>query len=370
MANLQKSAVQLTRELLAFNTINPPGNEQACAYFVGKILEDAGFKVETYEFADGRTNLIAHVNLQKDSLPICFTGHLDVVPLGTQEWQKDPFGGEIENGKIYGRGSSDMKSGIAAIVLAAARLASLKNSQAGIYLVITGGEETGCIGAKHLAQLPGMLHNVGALVVAEPTSNYPLIGHKGALWLECITKGVTAHGSTPEQGVNAIYKAAKAVSLLEQFSFNDSHPILGKPTLNVGTISGGININSVPDLARIKVDIRTIPGQINQELFDQLTNYLGSDIELRILQNENAIATHVNNAWVQEVFGIAREITKNEISAKAAPYFTDASVLTAAMGLPPTIILGPGEIDMAHKTDEFCRIKNTTKRKCDCNACQ
>lgn len=356
MKSPYKSALDLTRELLSFNTINPPGNERECAFFVGKTLEDAGFKVDYHEFAKNRTSLVARWNDPNDHPSICFTGHLDVVPLGAQKWKKDPFAGEIENGKIFGRGSSDMKSGIAAIVQAAVQLANSGEPKTGIILVITAGEETGCLGANHLAGISGVLPNVDALVGAEPTSNEPLIGHKGALWLEAVTRGITAHGSTPELGDNAIYKAAKAVTLLEDFQFDVSHPVLGKPTLNVGTISGGININSVPDLARFHIDIRTIPNQNNQAICSQLANYLGQDVNLQILQNENAVATDPQNQWVQDVFQIVQNVTGKTCSLKAAPYFTDASALTQAMGSPPTIILGPGEINMAHKTDEFCYV--------------
>ena len=118
----------------------------------------------------------------------------------------------------------------------------------GVLLVITAGEETGCTGADALVSERPPLGKVGALVVAEPTGNKPLVGHKGALWLEAETKGVTAHGSMPEKGVNAVYKAARAVAALQEFDFNVArHDVLGGATLNVGTIHGGLNINSVPD---------------------------------------------------------------------------------------------------------------------------
>ncbi len=116
-------AVQLTRELLKFNTINPPGAEQACAQHLGDILLRAGFTVDYAEFAPTRTSLVAKLGGRPDKRPLGFTGHIDTVPLGAAAWKADAFGASLEGGKLYGRGSSDMKSGVAAFVVAALRMA-------------------------------------------------------------------------------------------------------------------------------------------------------------------------------------------------------------------------------------------------------
>ena len=194
--------------------------------------------------------------------PLGFTGHIDTVPLGTAAWQADAFGASMEGGKLYGRGSSDMKSGVAAFVCAALRHAEMLKRGPGVTLVITADEECGCGGAAYLVKQGKLLGEVGALVIGEPTANYPLVGHKGALWLDVTTRGITAHGSMPERGDNAIYKAAAAIDKLRGFEFGGApHPLMGRATLNVGTVHGGLNINSVPDATVIGVDIRTIPGQ-------------------------------------------------------------------------------------------------------------
>ena len=128
-------------------------------------------------------------------------------------------------------------------------------------MAICAGEETGCEGSYHLAEI-GALGEAGAIVIAEPTSNYPILGHKGALWLKVETEGITSHGSMPEHGDNAIYKAARSVTKLEEFDFNVMpHELLGRSTLNVGTMQGGLNLNSVPDHAEFTIDIRTLPEQ-------------------------------------------------------------------------------------------------------------
>ncbi|MEO1520275.1 MAG: M20 family metallopeptidase [Cyanobacteria bacterium J06633_2] len=354
---ISTDSIDLTRDLLAFNTMNPPGQEQACARYLGSLLESVGFDVRCYEFAPQRTTIIARLNGTNNRFPLCFTGHIDTVPLGATAWNYDPFSGEIAGDKVYGRGSTDMKSGVAAMVAAAIQMARLRTLKTGLVLILTAGEETCCQGAYHLAGLDNALGEAGAVVVGEPTANYPWIGHKGAVRFEVRTKGITAHASMPEQGVNAVYKAAQAVLKLQEFDFQiNPHSILGKPTLNVGTISGGININSVPDDCVIGVDIRTIPGQSHKEIQQQLQTFLGGDVEITLLNEAQSIATSEDDEWIQSVFQIVEPYLNNKPVAKGATFFTDASVFTPALGNPPTIIFGPGEPEMAHKTDEFCHL--------------
>lgn len=347
--------LNLTRKLLSFNTINPPGLEQDCAEFIGKLLEEKGFLIRTHEFDKRRTNLIASVEGDGTKGPLCFTGHQDTVPLGTAPWERDPFAGELDGDRLYGRGASDMKGGLAAMVLAALRLAPHLPGKGGLKLVLTAGEEQGCIGAASLRSRGDTLGKAGALIVGEPTSNYPIVGHKGAMFLEARTRGVTAHGSMPDQGVNAIYKAARAILALERFEFGvRPHPVLGPPTLNVGTVQGGLNVNSVPDLAVIGIDIRSIPGLSHEEIVERIHALLGKEVELERKLDADSIWTDAEDSWVQEVFEILGPYLKDPPRERGVTYFTDGSELKQAFGNPPTLILGPGEAEMAHKTDEFC----------------
>lgn len=349
--------LQLTRKLLSFNTVNPPGEEKACAEYIAGLLSKSGFQIDLYNFSEKRTSLVARFPSNKGKKPICLTGHIDTVPLGGAEWYVDPFAGELADGKILGRGSSDMKSGVAAMVIAALKVTKKSSMMAGLTLVITAGEETGSQGAHYLTCQHNVLGDAGAVLVGEPTSNYPLIGHKGALWIRAHTTGVTAHGSMPDQGVNAIYKACNVLENLRHYDFNiPPHPYLGAPTINVGTIAGGININSVPDLATIGIDIRTIPEMTNKLLYQDLESYLGEDVRLERIMDVGAIASDPNDVWIKAVWEIAASFLDENPVQRGVAYFTDASALTPAFGNPPTIILGPGEPTMAHKTDEFCYI--------------
>lgn len=348
--------VELTRALLRYDTVNPTSPERPCALHLARLLEQGGFAVALHEFAPGRTSLVARIGSGNRS-PICFAGHIDTVPLGAAPWSRDPFGGEIDAGRLHGRGSSDMKSGVAAFVCAALEVARLAPG-ADLTVVVAAGEETGCEGSAHLARTAGALGTAGALVVGEPTGNAPLVGHKGALWLRARTRGVTAHGSMPERGVNAIYKAARAVARLEAWRFEvPPDPLLGSPTLNVGTIAGGLNVNSVPDEALIGIDVRTIPAQRNEEVRADLGRLLGSEVELSTLVDVGSLRTDAGHPWVREVFDLAAVRLGQRPEPGAAPYFTDASMLTPAYGNVPTVILGPGELPLAHQTDEYCLVR-------------
>jgi succinyl-diaminopimelate desuccinylase len=351
-------AIELSRQLVRMNTVNPPGAEEACARHIGKLLEDAGFQVRYHELAPGRSSLVANIGGSSDKAPLCFTGHIDTVPLGAAKWKMDPFAADTDAGRIYGRGISDMKSGVAAFVVSSLRLAERLPRTAGLELVITAGEETGCQGAFHLTQKSGALGRAGAVVVAEPSSNFPFVGHKGAYWMYARTRGVTAHGSMPEKGVNAVFKAARALAVLEKFRFsNPPHPLMGQATLNVGTIHGGLNINSVPDEAVMTLDIRTVPTVNHKKLREELQAQLGSEVELETILDLEAVYTEPDNAWMREVFDVMKPYVGGVPEARVATYFTDAAALNVAYRTPPTVILGPGEAQMAHQTDEYCVVE-------------
>lgn len=350
-------AVTLTKNLLALNTINPPGAEEACARHLGGLLEAAGFDVEYAAFAPGRTSVVARIGGHDDRPSLGFTGHMDTVPLGGVPWKRDAFGASLEGGRLYGRGASDMKSGVAAFVVAAIAQAERLRDSPGITLVLTADEECGCGGAAFLAQKTGLLGSVGALLVGEPTANYPLVGHKGALWLEARASGVTAHGSMPERGDNAIHKAAHAVRTLQDFDFGvEPHPLMGWPTLNIGTLHAGLNINSVPDRATIGIDIRTIPGQQHAGVRERLQRALGHAIEIAPIVDVEAIYSDPAAPWMQQVFGIAQAHLGERPQPRTATYFTDAAVLNAVYRDVPICVLGPGEPQLAHQTDEYCLV--------------
>ena len=350
----------LTRDLLRFNTINPPGLERDCAQHLGKLLKAAGFAVKYHEFADARTSLVATIGGGQEKPPICFTGHIDIVPLGVATWSRDPFNGESDGDRLYGRGSTDMKSGIAAFVIAAIRLAPYLKNAAGVTLVLTASEEVGCEGAKYLAQ-EKLLDRAGAIVVAEPTANYPYIGHKGLIWVEIETKGKTAHASMPEQGENAILKMGKVIDALEKFDWQhhcgiDCHPVMGKPTMNIATVHGGLNTNSVPDSAKLTVDMRTVPGIDHAYLCHSIEQLIGPLGTLRKIVETPPLYSEPDE-WIESVFEVAAPFIDGRPTPKTIMFSTDGADLKRGYGgTIPTVIIGPGQPELAHQTDEWCSI--------------
>jgi succinyl-diaminopimelate desuccinylase len=350
-------AIALTRSLLRFDTVNPPGRERDCARYAGGLLEEWGYRVDYHEYADSRTSVIARAGGSDASAPLCLTGHLDVVPVGSRAWTHDPFSGETAGDRLYGRGASDMKAGVAAILLAARAMAQRLAGTPGVVIVLTAAEEGGCIGSRHLSEQRKLLGRAGAMVVGEPTSNYPLVGHKGSVKFHARFKGVSAHGSMPHLGVNAIYKAARALGRLEAFDFGvPAHPVMGKPTLNVGTIEGGNTVNAVPDSADVGVDIRTVPGMDHAVLLESLQSLM-AEAELDVFSNLGPVWTEPDEEWVQRVFEICKPYVEDRLEARTAPYMTDAANLLKVYAGAPTVVLGPGEAAMAHQTDEYCSME-------------
>ena len=353
IAMADQDAISLTKSLLRFDTVNPPGRERDCAKYAGAMLEEWGFAVQYHEYSDSRTSVVARAGGNEKKPPLCLTGHLDVVPLGARAWTKDPFSGETDGDKLYGRGASDMKAGVAAILLAARAYGKKLAGTPGVVIVLTAAEEGGCIGSAQLAKTK-LLGSAGAMIVGEPTSNYPLVGHKGSVKFHARFKGVSAHGSMPELGVNAIYKAAKALAKLEAFDFGvKAHAVMGKPTLNVGTIEGGNTVNAVPDAASIGVDIRTVPGMDHEGLLEKLKKGALQEAQLDVFSNLKPVWTAPDQEWVQRVFEICKPYLSEPATARTAPYMTDAANLLKVYAGAPTVVLGPGEAAMAHQTDEY-----------------
>ena len=352
---IYEDVILLTRKLISFNTVNPEGNEENIARFVGKLLMDNGFAIGFNQLAVNRLTLIAEKGLSTISPPIVLTGHFDTVPLGEKQWVEDPFSGTIKEGKIFGRGTSDMKGGLAAMIIASIEAFKDSAPKGGVRLIFTAAEEPGCHGAKHLADTGYNLGSASAIIVGEPTSNIPAIGHKGALYLKLSASGKTAHSSMPELGVNAIYKAARAITTIENFRFGaDPDQLHGYPTINVGLINGGKNINSVPDYAEFTIDIRSTTKIKHSEILKRIGDELGNEITIEKLVDLPPVSSSEDFPFVQIVYSVCDIDRGKGFIRKSLPYMTDGAVLQELYGGVPTVILGPGEAVMAHQTDEFC----------------
>lgn len=347
--------VSLTRRLVAFDTVNPPGQERACLEDLAGILEDGGFEVTMLPFGEGRGNLVARRG-RGDAAPLCFTGHLDTVPLGDADWSCDPFAGEIRDGRIMGRGTSDMKAGVAAFVTACLAEAENLDKGPGVVLALTSAEETGAEGAFDMVR-QGQPGAISGLIVAEPTANRVKIGHKGAFWLRAQVDGVTAHGSMPELGVNAILRAVEAISRIQGLTIGpETGAALGAPTLNIGRIEGGLNINSVPDHCEFLIDLRSNEKMRHAEVLTLLRRTLADQVDIEVLTDLPSVYTDPADPFVAAVCEVTGRITGDRAAPGATSYFTDAAAFCDVADPPACVILGPGNADMAHRTDEYCEV--------------
>lgn len=354
--------VSLTRKLVSFNTVNPPGNEEDIARFAGNLLSDHGFSVEYLPYAKNRVQLVAEKGVGPLSRPLVFTGHFDTVPPGNMPWKKDPFTGGVYDKRIWGLGTSDMKGALASIMIAAIEAGKGKTLSNGIRLIFTADEEPGCRGALQYARSFRGSQKAGAIIVGEPTSNLPVTAHKGAIYLKAEYRGKTAHSSMPEKGINAVYKAAGAVCRLSQLDFGtEADPLLGYPTLNIGKFTGGRNINSVPDHAEFTIDIRTTSGKDHGKILELVKNTLGKDAAVEKLVDIEPLHTASEDPFIRLVYDICGVDPGNPDFPMALPYLTDGAVLQQFYNNAPTVILGPGEPEQAHRADEHCHLEKLTE---------
>lgn len=358
-------AVRLLADLVRLPTLNPPGIEKPGAELLVKELESRGFRPELREVAPNRANVVARLTGTGEAPALLFNGHIDVVPPGAIAWKHEPFGAQIEDGKMYGRGSADMKSGLAAMLIAMDALArSGRKLKGDLVFSAVCDEEIGVTGSVALVE-DGVLDGVGAVVIGEPTGFNAYIAQKGTFWIELETYGKTAHGSMPHMGRNAIIDMQALLSEVLAIPLREGpDPSLGRTTLNVGTIHGGVGPNVVPDSCRASLDFR-LPAGISQEsMMEELAAAVrraqarlpGLQADIRNTGSRQSAATSPTNAIVAAAIAACRNVLGREIAPAPTPgYATDASALCSDPPVP-FVIIGPGRQELAHKPDEYVEL--------------
>jgi succinyl-diaminopimelate desuccinylase len=282
---------------------------------------------------------------------------MDTVPAGEAPWEFPPFSGTLHDGKIYGRGAADMKSGLAAMAETAAILAQSGVGLSGDLIVAFTYDEThGLRGAKRLVE-GGYLEGAGAVLVSEPSTLDVLIAEKGALWLTCQAKGKTAHTSMPELGENAILEMVHFLHRVEE-SLDlsvDPHPLLGKPTFTVGTISGGVTINVIPDRCQATVDIRLLPGMDYEKVLRQISGLGGDRVEVELLDWKEPVVTDAQTKIVDISLQAVEDVTGLPRRPKGVAYYTDGSVIANRLQIP-MVIIGPADTGETHQPNEHVEV--------------
>ena len=358
-------------ELLAdlVRTPSHPGvsrQEEAVVQVLARWLGDRGLEVELSEVAPGRPNLIARTGRPGTGRRLLLCGHTDTVPPNQGDARAD-LAAEVHDGRMHGRGTVDMKGGVAAMAAALAGLHASKTLEAGeVILAAVVDEEMESLGAEYLAR-SGLGADGG--IVPEPTGNRVALGHRGLEWLELDFMGRASHGGAPEQGINAIAAAARFITLAQErlpsrFEAR-THPLLGPPTLNFGTIRGGDQPSTVAAFCRVAADRRTVPGETFETVVAELRELLerveaeipGLRTEVRRMPGGMATMEHLpaiipaDHAVAKAARAACERVRGRPESDLAFPAWTDASLLFNFGGIP-CVILGPGDLALAHTPRE------------------
>ena len=355
----------LLQQLIRIPSVNPDNetpdqagvtHEQAMADFLADYLTDLGATVTLEEIQPRRPNLIARF-APLDGRPRILLGpHLDTV--GVRNMTIAPFSGEIRDGKIWGRGASDTKGPMAAMIAGlTANKRILADLPVAVDFVAFMGEEASQHGSQHFAKNHAQDYQFA--IVGEPTSLHVVHTTKGSLWATLTADGISAHASQPHLGDNAILKLSRALlhlqETLEPRLASHTHPILGPSTMNIGLIQGGTAPNIVPNLATAQIDIRQTPDLHSAggalQLLRETIAELRLPLQIQYAHENPPMETDPADPYIEKLLA-----TDPRSQLVGAPWFSDAAHLSAA-GLP-SICLGPGSIDQAHTKDEFLSLED------------
>jgi acetylornithine deacetylase/succinyl-diaminopimelate desuccinylase-like protein len=351
--------VALTRALVAIPSVNPvlaPGGtgEADVAAACARWLGGWGLEARVVEVMHGRHNVVA--TLKGDGPTLLLNGHLDTV--GVDGMSIDPFGGGLSEGRVWGRGSCDMKAGVAALLAVAARLAR-SGPRPNLVVALTADEEHASVGMDALVR-SGV--RAGMAVVCEPTSLAVMPAHKGFVWIEARFRGVAAHGSRPEHGVDAIRHAALYLAALDdharELSARPAHELLGHGSFHAGTIHGGAAESVYPEQCRLLMERRTLPGEslasvmapFGRVLDDVSARERGVSGTLKVTLERPGTEVPVESALVRGLIR-AGAAHGRETPVEGMTAWVDAAFLNES-GIP-AVCYGPGDIAQAHTADEW-----------------
>ena len=356
-------AAALTRALVRTDSRSPhlapdAAGEAAVARLLAETLRAWDMECEIRDAAPGRPNVIARVG-PRDGRTLLFNGHLDTV--GVEGMVHPPYGEERE-GRLYGRGSADMKGGVAAMCAAAARAAATGDLRSRIIVAAVADEEWASIGTRALVEQG--LRADGA-IVTEPTRLAIMPAHRGFAWMELVVHGRAAHGSRYDIGVDAIRLAALVLAELDRFEREElvarTHPLLGHASLHASLIEGGIGMSTYPDRCAVRIERRTLPGETERDAMDELRRAcevvrarrpeLRTEVRLELAQGPSDVAT---DAPVVRALGRALAGARLAPRIEGMSAWTDAALLNDA-GIP-AVCFGPGDISLAHAAEEWIEI--------------
>jgi succinyl-diaminopimelate desuccinylase len=367
--------VDFTRRLVRIPSVNEPGGGEAQAVqAVAELARSWGWDPVIEEVAPGRPNCIIQLEGGLPGRTLLFEGHTDVVTPGDpDEWTHDPFGGALVEGRIYGRGSADMKGGLAAMLFAARAIHAAGRFPGTIVLGVLCDEEEMMIGV-HDFVARGHARDIDAAIVCEPEGGEICTTQKGALRLRVDLEGRMSHGAMPHEGRNPITAASALIERFTQIERNlhsdpGAHPTLGLPYLTPTHFAAGSlsQLNVIPSTAVITVDVRTVPGIEHGDLLARIeteTNAVqgetGVEIAVAVLVDRPPTSTSHDEPIVRAVAEAHREVTGTEPVFGGVPGTTDGTILWRDAGLP-VVVCGPGGKWIAHSADEYVEVDDLAR---------
>ena len=354
---------ELLKKLIEAESTESAG-ELAAAQVISAEFARCGIKSEIDVWDKTRANITAHIKSSGEKPALLFACHLDVVGPGQANWKNPPFAALEKDGKIFGRGSTDMKGGMSSCVAAICDIVKSGAELHGdIVFTALAGEETDSCGAERFMAGRNLLPECLGAILPEPTDFSIVSAHRGMLWLEVSTSGMAAHGSTPELGVNAIDSMRRFLNEMEKYDIAaKKHELLGTCSMSVNTISGGKTLNAVPDRCVCTIDIRTIPGVNHDDIiadfrkiFDELKLQNPEfEADVSIIRQVHALETDTNSEFVRDL------CSSLGIEKTMAVGFTTDGPQFVPLGVP-VLVFGPGKPEICHKPDEFIEIADLEK---------
>ena len=351
--------VEIVCELVRQDTVNPPGNEYRCKEIVTRPMQQLGMEISYYEKEPGRTNVVGRIGNGGKS--IGFVSHMDVVPPGElEQWDTPPFEPVIKDGRIYGRGTLDDKGSFSCAYAACkAFLAEHPNFDGTIYLIAAADEEVGSeLGIIYLVEECGLKFDV-AIIPDGGRMDLSIYGEKGILWVEIESRGIQAHGSTPELGRNAIIPLAEALAEMKSLDLGSNFDrAFDGWTMNVGTIQGGSSTNTVPSVARASIDFRLPGGITKQAVLAKVEEKLDaarrrspeSELSARVLHETEPHISDKNSVIVRSFDTAAKRLG---LPMKYETFGGNTVAKNLFFAGITSVVHYPGDDKLAHVPNEF-----------------
>ena len=363
-------ADKLLTDLLNIKSVNGRDDEGQVALFLKSYFEDFGINAEIQRIDEKHSNFVTHIPGKDHSRHILMNGHMDTVPYGDPEkWKTDPGTAVFDReGRVFARGASDMKSGLAMLAYAITHVVAEKGAPAfDITFAATCDEEKGGLGANVFSESK-LLPKVTEILIGEPTYLNLGIAQKGCLWLELSFEGITGHGAYPERGLNAIEKGMKVAEYLKEAVERASNPVLGHATAQVTEINGGVAPNMTPDSCRILMDIRMVPGQTKESVLRCLSEILEDKekTDPRLIckaevKNERVSVEIGRDAGLTKELKQILEGQGEEPEYVGINYFTDGSAILKALPDAGVLLFGPGDPELCHQANECVELEKYHK---------